>query len=159
MAQPVHSSNGFAATEDGAIAVEFGLIFPLILVMLLGIVEASAAISANLQVQGAARTGAHFGLVKPPVQGDMAPIISATRAALPADWVSESTATAAKVAASITCECELTGPVVCGTPCAAGEQSLSYLKVDVSKVYTPLVALRYFSPTFEFKNSSQVRLK
>ena len=148
-----------ARSESGAIAVEFGFVFPLVLVILLGIVEASAAISANLSVQGAARTGAHFGLVKPPVQGDMAPVISATRAALPADWVSAGAANPAKIAANIACECELTGPVACGVPCSAGEQSLSYLKVDVSKVYTPLVALRYFSPSFEFKNSSQVRLK
>lgn len=148
-----------AQREDGAIAVEFGFVFPLVLVMLLGIVEASAAISANLSVQGAARTGAHFGLVKPPIQGDMAPIIGATRAALPAEWVSANAANPATIAASIACECELTGPVACGVPCGAGEQSLSYLKVDVSKVYTPLVALRYFSPSFVFKNSSQVRLK
>ena len=91
----LHKNAGrFSVGDQGAIAVEFGLIFPVILVMLLGIVEASAAISANLQVQGAARTGAHFGLVKPPVQGDMSPIISATRAALPAGWVSGNTDTA-----------------------------------------------------------------
>lgn len=157
--KPMRKAVHFAQREDGAIAVEFGFVFPLVLVMLLGIVEASAAISANLSVQGAARTGAHFGLVKPPIQGDMTSIISATRAALPAEWVSTSAANPATIAASIACECELTGPVACGVPCSAGEQSMSYLKVDVSKVYTPLVALRYFSPSFVFKNSSQVRLK
>jgi Flp pilus assembly pilin Flp len=149
----------FGRADKGAIAVEFGLIFPLVVIMLLGVVEAAAAISANLSVQGAARTGAHFGLVKPPVQGDVSPIVNATKAALPSGWVGTGVQNPAQISASVTCECELTGAIACGVPCPAGEQTLSYLKVDVAKVYTPIVALRYFAPTFEFKNSSQVRLK
>ncbi|MBK9078780.1 MAG: pilus assembly protein [Hyphomicrobium sp.] len=59
-------ARAFAPSQGGAIAVEFGFIFPIILTILLGLIEASTAISANLAVQTAARTGAHFGLVKPP---------------------------------------------------------------------------------------------
>jgi hypothetical protein len=152
-------ARAFAPSQGGAIAVEFGFIFPIILTILLGLIEASTAISANLAVQTAARTGAHFGLVKPPIQGDMAPVISAVRAALPPEWVATDTETPAEISANLLCECELTGPVQCGVQCSAGEQSMTYLKVDVAKTYTPLVTLRYFSPTFKFQNSTQVRLK
>lgn len=152
-------TTALARDQGGAVAVEFGFIFPLIIVMLLGMVEVSQAISANLTVQAAARTGAHFGLVKPPLQGDVAPIITATKAALPSDWIGAEAVNPAQISASVYCECELSGAIACGTACGAGEKSLSYLKVDVAKTYTPLVQLRYFAPTFQFKNTSQVRLK
>lgn len=152
-------SRRFTSDQRGAVAVEFGFIFPLLITMLLGMIEVSQAISAHLAVQSAARTGAHFGLVKPPVQGDVAPIIAATKAAMPSNWTGSGATDPAEISASVYCECELTGPAACGTACAAGEKSLSYLKVDVAKTYTPLVQLRYFAPTFQFKNSSQVRLK
>ena len=148
----------FAHAQGGAIAVEFGMIFPLILVMLLGIIEVSTAISANLSVQAAARAGAHFGLAKPPVQGNVTPIVNAVKAALPAQWITDTEAPA-EISANLLCECELTGPVQCGVQCAAGEQTLTHLQVNVAKLYTPLVTLRYFSPTFKFQNSTQVRLK
>jgi Flp pilus assembly protein TadG len=67
---------------SGAIAVEFGFIF-IILIMLLGVIEVSTAISANLAVQAAAH-GAHFGLASRR-SGQYGPVISAVRAA--AEWV------------------------------------------------------------------------
>lgn len=149
----------FAAANDGVMAVEFAFIFPVVLVMLLGLIETAMAISNNLAVQAAARAGTHFGLIKPPLQGDMQPILNSVRAALPAEWVASGAANPAQYSASLLCECELTGAIACGNPCAAGEQSLTYLKVDVSKVYTPIVTLRYFSASYAFQNSSQVRLK
>jgi hypothetical protein len=81
------------------------------------------------------------------------------RAALPPEWVTAEAETPAEVSATLLCECELTGAVQCGVQCAAGEQSMTYLKVDVAKTYTPLVTLRYFSPAFKFQNSTQVRLR
>jgi Flp pilus assembly protein TadG len=145
------------ASRDGAIAVEFGLIAPVLLVMLLGLVETSSAISTSISVQGAARAGTHFGLTKPPVQGDLAPVIAATRAAMPSGWTSGDDA--AKVSASLVCECEVTGSIACGNACNANEKSLTYLKVDVSKAYTPIVKLHYFTSNYTIKNSSQVRLQ
>ncbi len=149
----------FSKCSRGAIAVEFGFIAPVILVMLLGIVEVALALSNNLAVQSAARAGTHFGMIKPPVQGDMAPVTAAVKAALPSEWTSAGAEDAAQINASLTCECQVSGPIACNAPCGQGEQMQTYLKVDVSKVYTPLVTLRYFAPSFQFKNSSQVRLK
>lgn len=135
------------------------MVAPVILIMLLGVVEVSIAISNSLAVQGAARAGTHFGLTKPPVQGDMAPVIASVKAALPADWTAAGAADPAVIAATVVCECEQTGAIACGATCGAGEAKQEYLKVDVSKVYKPLVALRYFSTNYKFQNSSQIRLK
>jgi len=149
----------FVTSRPGTIAVEFGMIAPVILTMFLGVVEIGAAISTSLSVQAAARAATHFGLTTPPVQGDLSPILGAARAAMPADWTAADTTDSAQVNASLVCECELTGAVACGAACAAGEKSLTYLKVDVSKVYTPIVKLRYFTSGYAFKSSSQVRLQ
>lgn len=156
-----HSRRRLAALWScgkGTIAVEFGLIAPVMLVLLLGVLEVSSAISSSLAVQGAARTGSQYGLTRPPIQGDVSGIIAATRAALPQSWASDDAAST-KVNATVACECEVTGAIACGGTCAAGEQMMSYLKVDVARIYKPIVALRYFSTGYEFKNSSQVRLK
>jgi Flp pilus assembly protein TadG len=152
-------TRAFRRARDGAIAVEMALVAPVILAMLLGIVEVSGAISANLSVQAAARAGTQYGLTTPPVQGDMSPIIGAARAAMPAAWTSSSSTSPAEVSASLVCECELTGAVACGAACAKGEQSLEYLKVDITKVYSPIVKFRYLGTNYTFKTSSQVRLK
>lgn len=154
-----HTLRQFAGSLHGTIAVEFAMMAPVVLVMALGIVEIAVATSNGLAVQSAARAGTHYGLTKPPLQGDMSQIIAAVKAAMPASWTANGAADAPVITANLVCECEQTGPVACGAPCAKDEASLTYLKVDVSKTYTPIVTLRYFTPSFQFQNSSQVRLK
>ena len=44
--------------ERGAVAVEFALIFPVLILLLVGIIEFGAMFNAQLLVQGAAREGA-----------------------------------------------------------------------------------------------------
>lgn len=148
-----------AKSRDGVIAVEFGLIAPIILALVLGVVEVSRAIENYLSIQTATRAGTHFALSKPPVQGDMSRIVSSVRAALPPDWVSAADGSAPKITASMVCECDVTGPAACGAPCGVGEKQQTYIKVEVQKIYTPLVSFRYFSPSYQLKTASVVRLK
>lgn len=159
MSRAARAGRRFQAADNGTIAVEFGLVAPVVLVLLLGVVESSLAISDNLSVQAAARAGTHFGLTKPPLQGDMSSVIASARAAMPTDWAVPNGTNSAVVIASLKCECEITGPAVCGMPCGLGEASQTYLRVEVSKTYKPLLSSRYFSPSFQFKNASLVRLK
>ena len=149
----------FCKAPDGVIAIEFAFIAPVMLVLMLGVIEASLAISDKLTVQSAARAGTHFGLTKPPVQGNMAPIVAAVRAAMPADWATANNGGAPQINASLYCECQVTGPAACGAPCAAGEAQMTYLKVQVQKLYKPLLSFRNFAPSFTFNNTSTVRLK
>lgn len=146
----------FSGASDGAIAVEFGMIAPVILVMLLGVIEVASAISQNLAVQASARAGTDFGLTKPPLQGDMQPVVNAVKAAMPPEWTSDGSNPT--VNASLACECEVSGPVACGGQCGQNERMQTYLKVDVSRSYTPIVTFRFFTTSFRFSNSSQVRL-
>lgn len=143
-------------SEDGSIAVEFATISPVLLIMLLGVIEVSSAINQNLSVHAAARAGTDFGLTKPPVNGDVQPIINAAKASMPTSWSSDGSNPDVK--ASLVCECEVTGAVACGGQCAAGERMQTYLKVDVTKAYTPVVNFRFMSSSMKFSNTSQIRL-
>lgn len=149
----------FIAAKTGTIAVEFALVVPVVMILFLGIAEASAAISNQLTVQAAARAGAHFGFTKPPVAGNMQPVIDSVKAAMPSAWLNASDPDKATVAASMVCECELTGAIACGTPCAAGEKALTFLKIDVAKKYKPLVPVRHFSTNFTLRDTAMVRLQ
>jgi TadE-like protein len=149
----------FASANSGTMAVEFGFIAPVIIGLLLGVVELSQAISSQLQVQAAARVGSNFGLAKPPVQGNVQPVIDSVRAALPAEWIDSASADKATVAAAILCECEVSGPAQCGAPCGAGERSQTYLRIDVSKPYTPMLRIRYLPLSFTLRDTSLVRLQ
>ncbi len=153
------SIRAFAVARAGNIAVEFGFIAPVVLIMLLGVAEVSVAISNQLTVQAAARAGAHYGFMKPPVQGNMQPVIDSVKAAMPAKWVAIANSSKATIAASVTCECELTGAAVCGAPCAAGERSLTYLKIDVAKKYEPLVKIQHVTSNFVLRDTVMVRLQ
>ena len=149
----------FGRSETGTMAVEFGFIAPVVIGLLLGVVEISQAISSQLQVQAAARVGSNFGLAKPPVQGNVQPVIDSVRAALPAEWIDSANAEKAVVAATILCECEVSGPAQCGAPCGAGERSQTYLRVDVTKPYTPMLQIRYLPLSFTLRDTSLVRLQ
>ena len=152
-------AQAFGRAQTGTMAVEFGFIAPVIIGLLLGVVEISQAISSQLQVQAAARVGSNFGLAKPPVQGNVQPVIDSVRAALPAEWIDPANADKAVVAATILCECEVSGPAQCGAPCGAGERSQTYLRVDVTKPYTPMVQIRYLPLSFTLRDTSLIRLQ
>jgi Flp pilus assembly protein TadG len=47
-----------AATEDGAAAVEFALVLPVLLLLLMGLIEFSLVFNAQISVTNAAREGA-----------------------------------------------------------------------------------------------------
>jgi hypothetical protein len=148
----------FVNAQSGSIAVEFGYLLPVVLVILLGLVEVAFAISNQLMVQGAARAGTQLGMSKPPVQGDVQPIVASVRAALPPSWVANESEDVADIQAEVICECEYTGNVACGQPCGSGERSQSFLRVNVSKRHYSLVKFRNWTPSIVLSNSSVVRL-
>jgi Flp pilus assembly protein TadG len=64
--------------QRGAAAVEFALIVPLLVSMLLGVVDFGMALSQNISLQGAAREGARQGVT----QGDVIATTSQAKGSL-----------------------------------------------------------------------------
>ena len=149
----------FLRNRSGTIAVEFAYMMPVFLVTLMCLGEVALAISDQMSVQAAARAGTHYGLQKPPAQGDVAPVIAAVEAAMPARWISGDDGGKPVIAAAVLCECEFTGPVQCGSACAKGERSQSFLKVDVTKVHKSILSFQGLKAQLSLKNTSMVRLQ
>jgi len=82
--------------ERGAAAVEFALVFPLLIVLLFGIIEFGAMYNAQLMVTGAAREGARsMAVTGDAATAKLATIDAATGVALTASDIVVSAATCA----------------------------------------------------------------
>ena len=153
------AARSFGWCRRGAIAVELAFVAPVGIVLLMGVMEVSRAISHKMMLQAAARAGTNFGLIKPPKQGDLIPVTDAVRAGLPSHWQATGDSASAQITTAIQCQCEQTGAIACGAPCGAGERNQSFLRIDVSKQYVPLIKLPYWLPPVTLKNTSMVRLQ
>lgn len=74
---------GFGRNEDGAVAVEFALVLPVLAMLLLGVLTSGISLSHSLGLTNAVREGARFGAIAPypPASGNWADdVIARTRA-------------------------------------------------------------------------------
>ena len=82
--------------ESGAAAVEFALVFPMLMLVLFGIIEFGAMYNAQLMITGAAREGARsMAISGDPVTAKLDTLEAATGVSLAAAEVSFSRATCA----------------------------------------------------------------
>jgi Flp pilus assembly protein TadG len=123
----------FRQTSGGA-AVEFGLIFPIFLILILGIVDYGAAIFQIMAVSNAAQVGANYAT------------LNGYNPATIRNKVNAATGiAAANVTVSETCGCP-TGSAVtdlgCTAPlppsCAANQTPGAYVTVTVKQAYSPV---------------------
>lgn len=149
----------FARSSSGAIAVELACLSPFALLLLLGITEMTRAINHKMTLQAATRAGVNLALVSPPVQGDLTAVTAATRAVIPSAWLAPLAPDSTQISANLICQCELSGPIACGTQCGVGERTQTYVKVDVTKNYVSLVKFPDWSPNFVLSDTSIVRLQ
>lgn len=112
--------------RSGVSSLEFALIMPILLAMLVGLTEWGLAIDSRIQLQTAVRAGAQYALRMPT---DTAGIASAVRAAVP-----ERTDLSVP-APTMSCECA-GAAAECSGACAGGMER--FLTVSASHSYTPL---------------------
>lgn len=119
----------------GSAAIEFGIIAPVLLVLLVGIIELGFAVRQSMQVQDAAEAGALYAGKygwKP------AEISAAIVHATGADNI---TASPAPV---LFCGCpEATGiaPAACDATCPSGDPAEHYIRVSASRPYSPILTI------------------
>jgi Flp pilus assembly protein TadG len=119
--------------SEGSAAIEFGIIAPMLLILLMGIVELSNAVHLAMQVQDAAEAGALYAGKKGWNQaGISAAVVNATDA---------TDITASPVPYEF-CGCPSTSGITtvsCGTTCTGGGSAETYVKVSASRPYTPIL--------------------
>ncbi|WP_323810832.1 TadE/TadG family type IV pilus assembly protein [Sphingobium baderi] len=114
---------GAAAIGDkGIAALEFALLFPLLLAIILSIYDIGRAVHFNIRLAEAARLGAEYGLRAP---SDDAGVANTVMNTLPG-WTG---VTVDPVERS--CVCPGSGPALCSSSCPV--PMTRYLKVRVSK--------------------------
>lgn len=145
--------------EEGAIAIEFAMIAPILIIMAIATYDISVVIKQKLALQNATRIGVQYGMVRRPVQGDMQHVINAVNQTLPASWGSANTDTKPQVSAVLQCECSTGTVIACGVKCNAGQTKITYLKVEITKTYQTMMPYPGFDSSFQISDEALVRLQ
>jgi Flp pilus assembly protein TadG len=125
----------------GTATVEFAIVAPVLLMIVLGLMDWGLALEQRLRLQTAVRAGAQFALTAPT---DTAGITAAIRAAAP------DLASLSANSSGVWCECAGTA-MSCTGSCLPGLQR--FLRVDASHPYTP------FTPTGPTNIAANVTLR
>lgn len=130
------SARNFGRDKAGASAVEFALILPIAVALLIGTIDLGRMTWTKMEVQAAARAGANYALVNASKGFDAAKTASAVTSAtglavtLPQQPVKE-----------FGCPDAAIGVITVAngtTPCSSGETPGSYVTVQASTDFTPI---------------------
>lgn len=147
------------ADSRGAALVEFAFAAPILATLLIGVVDLSMFISANLAVQRAARAGGEFAVMN----GYNATGVAGAVTSANATRSSYMSAIAASPAPANWCACPdaTTGLSVkaCGTSCPSGLVAGSYVTASASATFTPLFPWPGMQGSSQLSSSSTVRIE
>ena len=146
----------FWRAQDGVAAVEFGLLAPMLLLIIAAVVDLGLAYSAEIKVQQSAQAGAQYALLH---GFDSTKISSAVRSAT-------NLSVSANPAPTQQCGClsgssvTLSGTPPCLITCGNGLTPGVYVQVNAQASYTPLIpyATLLRSPT-TLTSQAQVRIQ
>lgn len=120
----------FFRSENGSSLIEFAIVLPLLLVLLIGLIDLGRAAYYGILASGAARAGAQYGAQNPFTVSDAAGIQSAVAADAPGiPWT-----------ASTTELCSINGGALVTCPIGGNAQNVVYyVKVHVTGTFSTLV--------------------
>jgi Flp pilus assembly protein TadG len=124
-----------ARSRAGAAAVELALILPVAIVVFAGCADYGLMVRTANALQVAARAGATYAAVYP---SDAAGIAQAAQSAASLD------PTTLTVTPAQFCGCASGAATGCGTSCADGGPTRTYVSVSVSQPYTPVTPFAGF---------------
>ncbi len=144
---------------SGAFAVEFALITPILLMLLLAGFDVSLAVFRKMELEGAAKIATQYGMLRKPVQGDLTAIQESAKNVLPAAWFAPEATDPATVTANLSCLCPSSGAIACTLTCPPGELRETYLNVQITKVHNTLFDYPWMSSNFSLQSNASVRLQ
>lgn len=152
-------SKSFSGCTAGTFAVEFGLIAPFLLLLLVAVGDLSLMLYRKMEIQNAARMATQYGTLRRPVQGDVSAIEAAARANLPPDWFADASPAPASVTASLSCSCDSGAQISCNDICPAPEIRATYLNVDITKTQPTMFDYPLIPDRIVLVSRSSVRLQ
>ncbi|WP_271566512.1 TadE/TadG family type IV pilus assembly protein [Bradyrhizobium sp. CCBAU 11386] len=144
-----------AAVRDtrGAAAIEFGIMIPLLSLMVVSVSDIGLAVYRKMQVEQAAQAGAQYAIAR---GFDASGISSAVTSA------TNSTVITASPAPVQFCGCptnEGVSSVSCGTVCSGGAQAGTYATVSAQATYYTLINYQIVAATYTYNARSTARLQ
>ncbi len=131
---------GLAALKSarGAAVIEFALLAPVLLLMVVAAIDFGTFIHQKMQLQSAARAGAQFAIQSDASISDTAGILNAAQIASELDFTGVAIETTQFCACSDGIESTPDGNGSCGGTCAGGEFPGLYVRVNLAGQFTPL---------------------
>jgi Flp pilus assembly protein TadG len=137
----------------GAAAVEFGIMIPLLSLMVISVTDVGLAVYRKMQVEGAAQAGAQYAIVRGfDANGITNAVTSATN----------SSAISASPSPVQFCGCPTSGgvsSVTCGTVCTGGAQAGTYATVSAQATYYTMINYQIVGPSYTVSAQSTARLQ
>lgn len=137
----------------GVAAIEFGIMIPLLSLMVVSVTDIGLAVYRKMQVENAAQAGAQYAIAR---GFDTAGITNAVTSA------TNSTAITALPEPVQFCGCPTSAgvsPVSCGTVCVGGAQAGTYAKVSAQATYYTLFDYQIVAATYTYNVQSTARLQ
>lgn len=138
-----------AGSREGVVSIEFALVAPILLLILLHLVDFGLAFNKRMKLESAARAGLQYAMVN---KGDTAGIVAAVNQATDLD-PSEVTVTVTEF-----CECGAAG-APCGTTCEDGSWPATYVRVTTDSTFTALFTLYGLQEVFNMRGSAESRVQ
>jgi Flp pilus assembly protein TadG len=150
----------FSADQRGTSVVELGFVAPLLAMFLIGMVDISRAVAERLRLEQAAQRA-----IERQMQGQES---SATFANLTTDAATAAGVSTANVTVTPRRECNgatvATGAAYATTTCTAGQTDAAYVRVVITKAFTPTFGTRFFpgansNGTFTLNGEAGMRIE
>ena len=125
----------------GSTVIEFALLAPVLLLMVVGAIDIGTFINQKMQLQSAARAGAQFAIQSDDTISDTAGILNATQLASELDFTGVTVETTQFCACSDGVEFAVDKSGSCIGGCALGETPGLYVRVNVTGNFTPLLPI------------------
>lgn len=142
----------FPRDARGAIAIEFAIIAPVLLMMLVVVADFGLGFYRRMETQTAAQRGAMYATTKAGFsQTAVANVITSSRGSITAN-----------PAPRQFCGCPTTAGVTestCGSACAAGGTTGSYVQASAQSTYTPILRYPGLPSSLTFSASQVVRVQ
>ncbi len=136
-----------------AAAVEFGIIVPLLTLMVISVADIGLAVYRKMQVEDAAQAGAQYAIMH---GFDASAITSAVLGA------TNSSAITASPSPVTFCGCSTGSGIsaaTCGTPCPNGAPAGTYTTVYAQGTYSTLLNYQFVPESYTFNAQSTTRLQ
>jgi Flp pilus assembly protein TadG len=139
--------------EQGFAAVEFAMVAPLLILMLIGMIDLGVGLYRRMQVETASHAGAQYAAFG---------AFDATMVATAVTTATSYSKIAASPAPYTFCGCPSSAGVVtatCGGTCPEGSTPGTYAKVSAQASYTTLIPYPIIASSFNFSSQALVRIR